>query len=136
MGAGNVGMIEPRGRPGLGLEPPQTFRVAGLPRRQNLHRDRAMQIRIPRPKHSPHSAAADELLQQHMVKLNPLQRLPELSRVKHGRGRAGFDRRGGRDDGDVVVDGRCDARAGRVLRPLSTGAGTGFAVRHYEVKDR
>ena len=79
--AGDVRMIEPRGRAGLRLKPPLRLRVAGLPERQHLHRHGAVQVGVPRAKHGPHPAAADKLLQQHVIELLAFERLAQLARV-------------------------------------------------------
>ncbi len=57
----DIRMVQPSSRASLNLKATLTFDVARLTHRKNLHRDRAMQIRIPRAEHGPHSAAADEL---------------------------------------------------------------------------
>ena len=75
-------MIEPCGRAGFGLKAPLRFDVAHLIRRQHLHRHGAMQIGVPRAKHGPHAAAADKLLEQHMIELLAFERPAQLARIE------------------------------------------------------
>ena len=103
MCASDIRMIEPRRRAGLGLKPPLALDVARLAHRQNFHRDRAMQIRIPSAKHGAHPAAADELLQQHMIELLSFERLAKLPRIERRRGRSHLGRRQRGDDRQVVL---------------------------------
>ena len=40
-----------------------------------------MQVGVPGAEHGPHPAAADELLQQHVIELLPFERQPQLARM-------------------------------------------------------
>ena len=115
--ASDIRMIEPRRRAGLDLKPPLAFDVARLPHRENLHRDRAMQIRVPGAKHGAHPAAADKLLQQHMIELLSFERLAKLPRIERRRRRAHLGRRQGRDDRQVALVWRSRRRWRTMIRP-------------------
>ena len=133
MRASDIRMIEPSRRAGLGLKPPLALDVACLAHRENLHRDRAMQIRIPSAKHGPHPAAADKLLEQHMIKLLALERLPKLPRIERRGRRPDLGRRQGGDDRQITLVGRSRTRRRSMIRPRRhTGSrlGCGLAVSH------
>ncbi len=85
-------MVEPGSRASLGLKSSLAFAITRLPQRKDLHRDSPMQICIPSAEYGAHPAAAHKLLEQHVIKLLPLQCLTKLARVEHRRSHAHFMR--------------------------------------------
>src|SRR5262245_31227885 len=56
----DVGMVQRGERAGLALEPGQTFAIVCESLRQDFNRDVALELRVPRPIHLPHSALAEQ----------------------------------------------------------------------------
>ena len=63
---GDVRMVEPRERPRLVAEAAARVLVGQGPRGEQLDRDGALEVRVPRAEHDPHPAGAD-LLEQPVV---------------------------------------------------------------------